>query len=99
MEKCNPLTSEYNYRDGKLIFPDGVSYTIDEALALSSENETNIIILHLIKKLFEGDIVTSPEVHNISDFRDIHEIEHEIEQKEIETNRLLDDLEKEFGSL
>lgn len=54
------LGQAYEFRDGKMVFPDGVSYSLSEAVAMASDlslTERDIQVIHAVKMLWEGDIV------------------------------------------
>jgi len=52
------LQMTYDYRDGVLIFTDGVKYTVHEAVLLSKGklNDHDLRALHHVKKIFDGEI-------------------------------------------
>lgn len=54
------LGQEYEFRDGKMIFPDGVEYSLAEALTMAKDlslTDRDIQAIHAVKKLFDGRIV------------------------------------------
>ena len=52
------LQMTYDYRDGVLIFTDGVKYTVHEAVLLSKGklNDDDFRAIHHVKKVFDGEI-------------------------------------------
>lgn len=52
------LQMTYDYRDGVLIFTDGVKYTVHEAVLLSKGkvHDDDLRVIHHVKKLFGGEI-------------------------------------------
>ena len=55
------LQMTYDYRDGVLIFTDGVKYTVHEAVILSKGklNNDDLRAIHHVKKAFDGEIEDS----------------------------------------
>lgn len=53
------LGMSYEFRGGKMIFSDGVEYSINEAATMARDRLTDddIRAIHLVKKLFDGEIV------------------------------------------
>jgi hypothetical protein len=53
------LGMSYEFRDDKIIFSDGVSYTLDEAASLARDRLTDMDLqaIHLVKKMFDGEIL------------------------------------------
>lgn len=53
------LGLSYEFRDGKMIFSDGVEYSIDEAAALARDRLTDddLRAIHLVKRIFDGTIM------------------------------------------
>ena len=52
------LQMTYDYRDGVLIFTDGVKYSVHEAILLSKGklNDHDLRAIHHVKKAFDGEI-------------------------------------------
>jgi hypothetical protein len=53
------LGLHYRYIDDKLVFYDGVNYTLAEAQALSKrkEKDEDLRKIHLVKRLFQGELI------------------------------------------
>lgn len=52
------LNMHYKFDGYSLLFPDGVRYTIKEAIHISAAPEKALQDIHLIKKFFDGEIIT-----------------------------------------
>jgi hypothetical protein len=52
------IDAEYSFVDGMIVYPDGVSYNLAEALILCRDrlDEHDRQAIHLVKKLFDGQI-------------------------------------------
>ena len=52
------IDAEYEFRDGMMIFPDGVTYNLAEALVMARDRLTEVDIqaIHLVKLMFGGEI-------------------------------------------
>lgn len=52
---------EYSFKKGALIFPDGVEYSLREAIEVSKASritQSELERLHTVKRLFGGEIVS-----------------------------------------
>lgn len=52
------IEAEYEFRDSLMVFPDGVTYNLAEALIMARDQltEVDIAAIHLVKLMFEGEI-------------------------------------------
>lgn len=52
------LNQTYRFEDGKIIFEDGVTYSINEAVMMARDRLTDedIQAIHLVKRIFGGEI-------------------------------------------
>jgi hypothetical protein len=55
------LSMSYTWTKGRALFPDGVTYTAPELIELASKTERpeDIRKLHMVKKIFNGEILQS----------------------------------------
>ena len=56
------LKMEYTFDGEKITFDDGVIYTIRETLFLSKVDDVDIRDIHFVKKLFNGELLTTDYV-------------------------------------
>jgi hypothetical protein len=66
MEYVAALNQSYSFVKGRLVFEDGISYSLAEAIALNDPRLTpeDIQAIHLVKKMFDGEILAQPgEIH------------------------------------
>jgi hypothetical protein len=56
------LNQSYRFEGDRIVFQDGVSYTIEEAVHIARDrlDDDDIQAIHLVKKLFDGEIVVQP---------------------------------------
>lgn len=56
------LNQSYRFEGDRIVFQDGVSYTIAESLHIAKDrlDDDDIQAIHLVKKLFDGEIVVQP---------------------------------------
>jgi len=87
MEYVAALNQSYSFVKGRLVFEDGISYSIAEAIALNDPRLTpeDIQAIHLVKRIFDGEILAQPgEIHRF------------IYNAEL-TSKSLDELANEMG--
>ena len=66
MEYVAALNQSYSFVKGRLVFEDGISYSLAEAIALNDPRLTpeDIQAIHLVKRIFDGEILAQPgEIH------------------------------------
>jgi hypothetical protein len=59
--------TKYEYKNGIMTFPDGVTYTVNEAMYLSKDadlQDSDMEAIHSIKKIFDGRILVGNEIIN-----------------------------------
>lgn len=64
------LNQSYRFEGDRIVFQDGVSYTIDEVVHIARDasatlgnhrlDDDDIQAIHLVKKMFDGEIVVQP---------------------------------------
>jgi len=56
------LNQSYRFEGDRIVFQDGVSYTIAESLHIAKDrlDDDDIQAIHLVKKLFDGEILAQP---------------------------------------
>jgi len=90
------IGQSYCFIKGKLVFEDGISYSISEALSLCDPRLTpeDIQAIHLVKKMFDGEILAQPGEAHRTIFSAVN-----INRDEKDQARSLDDLAMEMGPL
>lgn len=56
--RSKALGLSYTWNGGPLVFEDGVRYTVAEAIHLSSAGDETLRAVHLVKKMFDGQVIT-----------------------------------------
>lgn len=51
------LKMMYSFDGEKAVFPDKVTYTMPELLFLSSVDDKDLQSIHIVKKIFDGEII------------------------------------------
>jgi hypothetical protein len=59
------IEAEYEFRDGMMVFPDGVTYNLAEAIVMARDQltEVDIAAIHLVKLMFGGEITEVVDPH------------------------------------
>lgn len=61
------LGKRYEFKEDRIVFEDGVSYTLAEAMVMAKDrlDEADIQAIHLVKQMFDGTIVSTTNVDTV----------------------------------
>jgi len=113
VQEVPALESRYRFVNGKMVFEDGVEYTLAEALLMQADrnlNNVDMLAIHLVKKLFDGEIIYANgycdvDTMELKECRDVETPGRDVTcnvrtdemQEAIDGEDPLADLEAEFG--
>jgi hypothetical protein len=102
------IDAEYEFRDGMMVFPDGASYNLAEAVIMCRDRLTDedIAAIHCVKLLFDGEITHVSDSDGCTDRLSVADVRvplpypfdrsESIEDTSDESCKSLDDLAKMF---